>query len=211
MKTKRILSIPVLFALIATTGCSTIVNHGRPAGVDVTSDPPGAEIFLDGRPTGARTPARIELAGGSAEHAIRVEKPGYGTFERTVAKEIDPWVWGNAPFVVFPIVAAAGFGIDAWCGQWYRVAPPKVDARLSGAAPVAPAPGSPAPNAATVAAPPAPKAAAVAASPEPKAAAVAAPPEPKAAAVSTPPAPRPEPAAGSDEMDEILKQILDND
>ena len=121
-KMKQTLVLPVLAAaLVGGTGCSTIVNHGRTAGVDVKSNPSGAEIFLDGKPTGARTPARIEIPGGSGDHAIRLEKAGYGTFERTVSKETDPWVWGNAPFAVFPIVAAAGFGVDAWCGQWYRV------------------------------------------------------------------------------------------
>ena len=194
-----LLLLSAVAALPILAGCSTIVNHGRTAGVDVTSDPPGAEIFLDDKPTGAWTPARIEIEGGSGEHTLRVEKAGCGTFERTVSKEMDPWVWGNAPFAVFPIVAAAGFGVDAWCGQWYRVAPSKVDARLSGAAPAASAAGTPAPKAAPVAKTPAPKAAPVAKTPAPKAAAVAA-----------PPAPRPEPAAGSDEMDELLKQVLDN-
>ena len=139
MKTKRILILPVLFAMGATTGCSTIVNHGRPAGVDVTSDPPGAEIFLDGKSTGARTPARIEIGGGSGEHTLLVEKAGYGTFERTVSKGMDPWVWGNAPFAVFPVVAAAGFGIDAWCGQWYRVEPAEIEVSLRASGSAAPA------------------------------------------------------------------------
>ena len=188
---------PVIFAaaaLLLASGCSTIVNHGRTAGVDVRSDPPGADVYLDGVPKG-RTPLRVEIGGGSAEHAVRVEKPGYGTFERTVAKEMDPWVWGNATFAVFPIVAAAGFGIDAWCGQWYRVEPSKVDAKLSGA--VAPASGTSVPQPAAVAAPVAPQPAAVAAP-------VASQPAPAA----DPPAPARDKT--SDEMDELLKRVLDN-
>ena len=89
---KKILLPAIAAGLLGATGCSTIVNHGRTAGVDVRSDPPGAEIFLDGKPTGARTPARIEIEGGSGEHTVRVAKDGYGTFERTVSKETDPWV-----------------------------------------------------------------------------------------------------------------------
>jgi len=215
MKTKRILILPVLFAMVATTGCSTIVNHGRPAGVDVTSDPPGAEIFLDGRPTGARTPARIELAGGSAEHAIRVEKPGYGTFERTIAKEMDPWVWGNATFAVFPIVAAAGFGIDAWCGQWYRVEPAEIEVSLRASGSAAPAAvKQPAPTAR-----PKPRESARpsnrAPASVPENAAVRRETRPAPAASSAPVAtpdetPEPEPEASRPDLDEILQDILDD-
>ena len=35
-------------------------------------------------------------------------------------KHVDPWVWGNAVFAVFPPVAIAGLGIDACSGNWYR-------------------------------------------------------------------------------------------
>ena len=35
-------------------------------------------------------------------------------------KDMDPWVWGNAVFAVFPPVAALGIAIDAYSGQWYR-------------------------------------------------------------------------------------------
>lgn len=37
-----------------------------------------------------------------------------------IERSMDPWVWGNAAFVVFPPVAVLGFGIDAFSGNWYR-------------------------------------------------------------------------------------------
>ena len=123
-------------ALFAATGCSTIVNRGRPAGIDVRSDPPGADIFGDGVRKGL-TPMRVELDPGVGEHAVRIEKSGYGSVERTVAKQTDPWVWGNAPFVILPPVAAAGFGIDSWTDHWYRFEPTELDVAL----PLGPTPG----------------------------------------------------------------------
>ncbi len=33
---------------------------------------------------------------------------------------MDPWVWGNAAFAVFPPVAVLGLGIDAVSGNWWR-------------------------------------------------------------------------------------------
>ena len=35
-------------------------------------------------------------------------------------RRVDPWVWGNAAFAVFPPVAVVGLGIDAFSGNWYR-------------------------------------------------------------------------------------------
>ena len=37
-----------------------------------------------------------------------------------IERSMDPWVWGNAAFAVFPPVAVLGFGIDAFSGNWYR-------------------------------------------------------------------------------------------
>ncbi len=39
-------------------------------------------------------------------------------------KKMDPWVWGNAAFAVFPPVAVLGLGIDAFSGNWYRYTKP---------------------------------------------------------------------------------------
>ncbi len=51
-------------ALVATSGF-----------VSVTTNPPGAAILVDGKPTGAFTPAKIKVDPG--QHKISVHKPGY--------------------------------------------------------------------------------------------------------------------------------------
>ena len=40
--------------------------------------------------------------------------------DSTMERRVDPWVWGNAAFAVFPPVAIVGLGIDAFSGNWYR-------------------------------------------------------------------------------------------
>lgn len=183
-------------AVLFASGCSTIVNHGRASGIDVRSDPSGAEIYLDGVPKG-RTPARIDIDGGSAEHVVRLEKAGVGTFERTVSKKTDPWVWGNVPFAVFPVAAVAGFGIDAWCGRWYRVEPAELDVSFGPSSVPSPAPPErkrPTPAVSPAATRPSP----------PKTEAVAEKTELRTSGGSAKPAP-------SDDLDDLLRAILEND
>lgn len=42
--------------------------------ITIDSDPPGALVLLDGRPTGFATPCALELSGS---HEIRLELPGF--------------------------------------------------------------------------------------------------------------------------------------
>jgi serine/threonine-protein kinase len=49
----------------------------RPARVDVSSQPPGADLFLDGKPLGVNTPAQIKLPRDRRPHVIEVRKPGF--------------------------------------------------------------------------------------------------------------------------------------
>jgi len=60
-------------ALVATSGF-----------VSVTTNPPGASISVDGKPTGAFTPAKIKVDPG--QHKISVHKPGY--HEQTMSLSI---------------------------------------------------------------------------------------------------------------------------
>lgn len=58
-------------------------SHGN-AGVDITSEPAGAEIYVDGRLSGS-TPSKIFL--GVGEHTIKVTRPGYKDWERKILVE----------------------------------------------------------------------------------------------------------------------------
>ena len=93
--------------LALATGCSTIVHVNRPSGLSVKGSPSGASILVDGVPR-----------------------------EFTVEKSMSNWVWGNAPLAVFPLVAAAGVGVDATCGSWYTLTPGEIKVTLSPVSPV---------------------------------------------------------------------------
>lgn len=54
----------------------------KPAKVKVTSDPPGATIVVDGKPTSDKTPADIELTPGT--HKITLQAPGKKDSEQAV-------------------------------------------------------------------------------------------------------------------------------
>jgi hypothetical protein len=49
----------------------------------VSSDPPGAEIFVDGTSSGRFTPARIEVSAGT--HTVTLKLNGYRAVKRTVS------------------------------------------------------------------------------------------------------------------------------
>lgn len=133
-----LLALPLALA----TGCSTIVHVNRPAGLSVKGSPSGASILVDGVPRGytAAAPVQIAVEGDSGAHVVRLEKRGYVAQEFTVEKSMSDWVWGNAPLAVFPLVAAAGVGVDATCGSWYTLSPGEIEATLS---PVSPAVATP--------------------------------------------------------------------
>ena len=53
--------------------------------VMVTSTPPGAEVLIDGQPSGKTTPAKVELGGMTGgDHEITIRKQGYEPESRTV-------------------------------------------------------------------------------------------------------------------------------
>lgn len=71
--------------------------------LEVSSKPAGAAVFIDGEPTGLRTPAVLKGFASGRSLRVRVEKPGYGTQEREV--EIAA---GSAVTQAFDLVASAG-------------------------------------------------------------------------------------------------------
>ena len=62
-------------AVLASAGCATMAN-GTTQRIRVTSDPPGASVFLDGRPVGT-TPTQITASRRNREPIIEIEKEGF--------------------------------------------------------------------------------------------------------------------------------------
>jgi hypothetical protein len=53
------------------------VVYFRPAFVDVITDPPGADVFVDGKQVLGTTPAVVEVKRDHQQHKIEVHKAGY--------------------------------------------------------------------------------------------------------------------------------------
>ncbi|MAE77652.1 MAG: hypothetical protein CMJ85_12380 [Planctomycetes bacterium] len=77
-----ILRKSALLPLLFLGSCLWPQGDGR---VFVTSDPAGANVLVDGKPTGKTTPAIIELGGiTGSDHDIAVNKRGFETETRRV-------------------------------------------------------------------------------------------------------------------------------
>lgn len=73
---RRYSVIPVVLFLLLTSSCATII-HGSYQKVSVSSDPPGARVYLNGVATNAVTPAKITVPRKAGAHMIKFERPGY--------------------------------------------------------------------------------------------------------------------------------------
>ena len=79
--------------IIVGSGCATIMN-GRTQAVTVSSEPPGAHIFMGSQLLGV-TPARLELTRRDDHIALRFEKDGFVGQEIQVKRSVSGWIAGN--------------------------------------------------------------------------------------------------------------------
>ena len=91
--------LPILF------GCVYPAGDAR---VFVSSDPLGAEIMVDGNPTGKTTPAELDLGGlFGSDHRIELRKAGFESEQRKVSHYSNfgtaYWDDGTGDFVTPPI------------------------------------------------------------------------------------------------------------
>ena len=147
-RTWRAVCIPIACALV-TTGCATI-RHGRTQVVAVSSDPPGAQVFLGDKQVGT-TPTILDLPRYERDLALRFEKEGLATVDVPVRRSPSRWLWGDALYVtgggimagqgvssgthwahVFAQATALTFGVDLLTGAAFRL-PRQVRATLPSA------------------------------------------------------------------------------
>lgn len=87
---KKSVSLPLTLAVSLLVGVAGAlgIESGRmylePGYLFVTSDPPGAEVALDGAPTGQRTPAVLEGIRLSRHHEVELVAPGAKTVKLNV-------------------------------------------------------------------------------------------------------------------------------
>jgi hypothetical protein len=120
--------------IVAGSGCATIVN-GRTQAVTVSSEPPGAHIYMGGQLLGV-TPARLELKRRDEHIVLRFEKNGFVGQEIPVKRSVSGWIAGNAvalnPFqcqgydsvgacgLAMPVNVSLGLAIDFITGAAFK-------------------------------------------------------------------------------------------
>lgn len=76
--------------------------------VDVRSSPEGATVFVDGEPTGLRTPATLRGLADGRKLLLRVEKAGFASQQREI-----PVVGGSVVTYTFELLASDGLVVFA--------------------------------------------------------------------------------------------------
>jgi hypothetical protein len=114
------------------SGCASII-HGANQAVDITSQPTGATITIDGREYG-QTPKSIELRrkgrlktelAPKKEYAVTIEMDGYFPYEMKIKRELDGWFIGN-----IILGGLIGIIIDAADGAMYKLTPDQIIAQM---------------------------------------------------------------------------------
>ena len=114
--------VAVALVVFTVAGCATIVK-GSTQKVPVASDPPAADVLVDGNLVGA-TPVTVTLK-RKDDHLITIQKPGFQPRSVAVVKNVGGAVWGN-------IIAGGliGWGVDAMSGAQYNLVPETISVRL---------------------------------------------------------------------------------
>jgi hypothetical protein len=110
----RATAVAVAIALCALPGCATVFAGG-PDAVPITTNPPGAYVYLNGQVVG-QTPLVVKLDRGASSADIRIYYPGFQPVQIQRYKSFNWWTIGDFPILamIFPIV------IDIATGNWQR-------------------------------------------------------------------------------------------
>lgn len=141
-----LVALTLMSCLLFQTGCATIFQ-GRTQTVEVTSDPPGAKVFVNGKQM-STTPVDLMLNRKSTV-TLRLEKEGYDPYEIRIKRTLSAFLlsdlavgalfgvgngklqgaaagWGT--FVVYGLLL---FGVDFLTGSAFEQSPSVVEAKLS--------------------------------------------------------------------------------
>src|SRR5437899_1435331 len=107
--------LSLLLACLAGSGCATLFAH-KTMMAPLSSDPPGAEVFVDGHRVG-QTPMTYEL-NHRQDHVITFRKAGYKEASCMIARSVGVgWVVLDVIGGLIPVI------IDAATGAWYTSNP----------------------------------------------------------------------------------------
>ena len=112
----------VLLLILSVMGCATIVQ-GTKQKIEVSSDPPGATVLVDGETAGT-TPIKLKLS-TPRNHILVFTKEGYKEEKVALSRALGSAACGNI-FIWGP----AGWAVDGLTGSQYRLVPDKVHVEL---------------------------------------------------------------------------------
>jgi hypothetical protein len=104
------MKLALAFVLLALGGCATIVAGG-PDRIPVSTNPPGAYVYVDGQVVG-QTPMVVTLDRSRSLGDIRIYYPGFEPVQITRYKSLNGWVFGNFFLGLWPVI------IDFITGDW---------------------------------------------------------------------------------------------
>ncbi len=122
----------LLFSVLFLYSCASII-HGPTQNVDISSQPTGANIFIDGRRIG-QTPMSLPMRrkgrivgepSDKKEYNVSIEMQGFYPYEIKLKREVDGWFWGNIFFG-----GIIGIIVDASNGAMYKLTPNQIVATM---------------------------------------------------------------------------------
>ncbi len=127
----KILTLPLaLVLLLGAPGCGLVLGYGGPQPVNVTTNPEGAELIVDGMPHAEKAPTTVYLH-PKKTHQLRARTPDGKEGATAISKTV------RIDVVVLDAVLTLGIGIlvDFLSGSLYRLNSP-VQINLGSAPPV---------------------------------------------------------------------------
>lgn len=120
---KKIVAICVLISLVLMlSGCALLFTGGK-AEMNVTSDPEGAEVWVNGVSYG-KTPVKFKLK-TNQKYTFEFKKEGYKPEIRVIENKIGVgWVILDVLAGLAPVI------VDVYTGAWYVLDQKNVDAQL---------------------------------------------------------------------------------
>jgi hypothetical protein len=114
--------ISVIAAVLSLTACGAILNGG-PANVPMSTNPPGAEIWIDGTNRGM-TPATLSLA-KNRPYTVTFRRGGFQDTSVEIGRRVSGgYVVLDVLFGLLPVI------VDAATGSWYVLDTSNVNVNL---------------------------------------------------------------------------------
>ena len=110
-------------SLIFFSACSTVM-HSTSQEVALKSNPPNANIIVDGKKFGT-SPQMVNIDRGT-NHVVKFQLDGYEIYETELTRKICFLFWGNALNGFIP-----GMVIDMFTGSMYNLLPDNIDVELT--------------------------------------------------------------------------------